>query len=337
MSDAPTCRLSPVADWSFTQLLGRDAVKFLNNFCTADLRQIPVGQAGELMLLNAKGHVLAWGAAIRSEGGLQLMLSGMTTDEVIQHLDAYLFAEDVRLVAGGCRCWLVQPGDSVASPSSSGKTLGSRVLIDQPLPMDRPTTEMLDGSLWPTVGGAFFLLTPEGVAVNEVAQRLPALLAGAGHEPPPRVSMASNENYQFWRVENGVPRIGQDTTATSLPQELLRNAWAISFTKGCYLGQETVARLDAMGHVNWNFRTVGLAPAWPAELSLAETAAPQDVVVLVQGEQTIGQLTSVSGEVGLVRLRASVSADWAAGKIRELALGRSDGSPLPFRIVSLGD
>ena len=52
------------------------------------------------------------------------------------------------------------------------------------------------------------------------------------------------------RIEMGVPVYGQDVTIDNLPQEIARDQYAISFTKGCYLGQETVARIDALGHVN---------------------------------------------------------------------------------------
>jgi folate-binding protein YgfZ len=52
------------------------------------------------------------------------------------------------------------------------------------------------------------------------------------------------------RIEYGMPLYGRDITLENLPQEVNRNAQAISFTKGCYLGQETVARIDALGHVN---------------------------------------------------------------------------------------
>jgi hypothetical protein len=52
------------------------------------------------------------------------------------------------------------------------------------------------------------------------------------------------------RVEQRVPRFGADIDVKNLPQEIGRDNQAISFAKGCYLGQETVARLDALGHVN---------------------------------------------------------------------------------------
>jgi hypothetical protein len=52
------------------------------------------------------------------------------------------------------------------------------------------------------------------------------------------------------RVEAGVPLWGVDFDEQNFPQEVGRDRQAISFTKGCYLGQETVARIDALGHVN---------------------------------------------------------------------------------------
>ncbi|MDP7205983.1 MAG: glycine cleavage T C-terminal barrel domain-containing protein, partial [Pirellulaceae bacterium] len=55
---------------------------------------------------------------------------------------------------------------------------------------------------------------------------------------------------EMLRVEAGIPRYGVDLDDQNLPQEVNRDTQAISFTKGCYLGQETVARIDALGHVN---------------------------------------------------------------------------------------
>ena len=73
------------------------------------------------------------------------------------------------------------------------------------------------------------------------------------NQPERRVVMA--EAVEIARVEFGTPFYGQDITTENLPQEVNRDKTAISFTKGCYLGQETVARIDALGHVN---RLLGL-------------------------------------------------------------------------------
>ena len=60
----------------------------------------------------------------------------------------------------------------------------------------------------------------------------------------------SAEALEIVRVEARSPLYGRDITDENLPQEVGRDDQAISFTKGCYLGQETVARINAIGHVN---------------------------------------------------------------------------------------
>ena len=84
--------------------------------------------------------------------------------------------------------------------------------------------------------------------------------------------MAGREAFEAARIEAGFPWFGRDISDSNLPQEVSRDKQAISFTKGCYLGQETVARIDALGHVNKNL--VGLrffnhdVPAPGLELSV---------------------------------------------------------------------
>ena len=62
------------------------------------------------------------------------------------------------------------------------------------------------------------------------------------------------------RIAAGTPVFGKDVTEKNLPQEIGRDDRAISFVKGCYLGQETVARIDALGHVNQVFKGLRFEP-----------------------------------------------------------------------------
>ena len=73
--------------------------------------------------------------------------------------------------------------------------------------------------------------------------------------------MCGGTTLEIARVEAGSPLFGVDIASTNLPQEVGRDERAISFKKGCYLGQETVARLDALGRVNW--RLAGLKLTGP--------------------------------------------------------------------------
>ena len=106
----------------------------------------------------------------------------------------------------------------------------------------------------------------------------------------------SEDAAEIIRVEHGRPRYGVDLDETVIPQEAGLNERAVSFTKGCYVGQETVARLYYKGKPNRHLRGLRLtAPAEPgAELRL--------------GERTVGHLTSAvlspaRGPIGLALVR----------------------------------
>jgi folate-binding protein YgfZ len=95
------------------------------------------------------------------------------------------------------------------------------------------------------------------------------------------------ENDADWnaaRIAARLPLYGQDISDENLPQELARDKLAISFTKGCYLGQETIARLDALGQVTKLF--VGLRPV---EALVAEVKLPLELSV---DSKVVGKVTS---------------------------------------------
>jgi tRNA-modifying protein YgfZ len=101
------------------------------------------------------------------------------------------------------------------------------------------------------------------------------------------------------RVERGRPRFGVDLDESTIPQEAGLNERAVSFTKGCYVGQETVARLHYRGKPNRHLRGLRITdPTRPA--------APGDELRL--GERVVGQLTSavlspIFGSIGLALVR----------------------------------
>ena len=69
-------------------------------------------------------------------------------------------------------------------------------------------------------------------------------------EPGPERAFSDPSVWNLLRLRHGWPLFGIDIKTDQLPQEVDRDKLAINFNKGCYLGQETVARLDALGHVN---------------------------------------------------------------------------------------
>ncbi len=148
------------------------------------------------------------------------------------------------------------------------------------------------------------------VCAAEDAERVRAALA------VPEVPEAAAE---IVRVESGRPRYGIDLDDTTIPQEAGLNDRAVSFTKGCYVGQETVARLHYRGKPNRYLRG----------LRLSEPVAPGTELLL--GERSVGRVGSsvVSPRHGaialaLVRREAAVGESLAAGSATALV------SDLPF-------
>jgi folate-binding protein YgfZ len=155
-----------------------------------------------------------------------------------------------------------------------------------------------------SLGGAEVLLVTTDLGVDVVcaaedAERVRAALA------LPEVPEAAAE---VLRVESGRPRYGVDLDDTTIPQEAGLNERAVSFTKGCYVGQETVARLHYRGKPNRHLR--GLRLSAPVE-----SGTP-----LLLGDREVGRVASsvVSPRHGpialaLVRREASVGETLAAG------------------------
>jgi tRNA-modifying protein YgfZ len=148
--------------------------------------------------------------------------------------------------------------------------------------------------------------------------RIAAALGAAGAETAPE------EVAEVRRVESGRPRYGIDLDETVIPQEAGLNARAVSFEKGCYVGQETVARLYFRGKPNRHLRG----------LKLSGPAAPGDPLRL--GEREVGRLGSVvespqHGRIALALVRReaapgdalSVGADGVSAEVVDLPFAQA--------------
>jgi folate-binding protein YgfZ len=142
----------------------------------------------------------------------------------------------------------------------------------------------------------------------------------------PSVERWSPERFEVFRVEAGVPRLGVDIDDTTIPQEAFLERDAVSFTKGCFVGQELVCRIDTRGHVNRFLRRVRIPGA---------ATPPTGATVVVDGKER-GALTSVAaipGEeraVGLAMVRREVEPP-AAVRLRW------DGTEVDAELVPTGD
>ena len=256
---------------SRVELRGADRIKLLNNLCTNDLKRLAVGQGCEAFLLNVKGHIVGHVWAMCGEESLSLTAAPGQAEKLIGHLDRYIIREDVTLhdtTDQWCHLWLGGP-----------QALACLQAFIPELPTER--LAWVEG----TVGGAKVIAAkldyagPEGYWLqvrDEEAAGVWLALVEAG------AVACGDEMLEAARIEWGTPEYGRDISDANLPQEVARDALAISFRKGCDLGQETVARIDALGHVNQLLVKLRLSELVPEGTELK------------MGEKVVGRLTSTA-------------------------------------------
>jgi tRNA-modifying protein YgfZ len=115
----------------------------------------------------------------------------------------------------------------------------------------------------------------------------------------PAGAEASEEELERWRIESGIPRWGHEIDERILPAEAGLDETHIDFSKGCYPGQEPIARQRYRGKVNRRLRV----------LELSEDAVPEKDAEIVHEEKTVGRITSAVRGVALGYVRVEVPDD----------------------------
>lgn len=252
------------------ELTGDDRAAFLHNLCTNDIRKLAAGSGCEAFLLDARGHILGlvW-VFCRPQSLVIDMVPGQAS-ALLAHLDRYLIREKVELHDRSAQ-WAELLVDGPGAAEAAARVAGDEVWINE-----------VD---WTGAGGRLVSCPRERFALLRDA------LADAG------CVLADAASFNAARLEAGTPLWGVDISEKNLPQEVARDARAISFVKGCYLGQETVARIDALGHVN---KTLCGVQFGGSEIPRAGTA-------LAAGGRPAGEVTSAAWSP---RLRAPLALAW---------------------------
>ncbi|MBX9791727.1 MAG: hypothetical protein K2Y37_22625 [Pirellulales bacterium] len=223
------------------EVTGRDRATFLHNLSTNEIRKLPVGSGCEAFFCDARGHIQAH-AFIYCQADSLVIDSVPGASSLLPHLDRYLIREDVQLVdRTGEWCQLLVAG--ARSAERIGRLTGLDVAtLPRPLSIAAATLDGIEVQVrrHDYAGPASFSI----VGRSEDRPALLSAISAAGATP------CGDEAVEAARIAAGSPLFGVDITPRHLPQEVARGARTISFVKGCYLGQETVARIDALGHVN---------------------------------------------------------------------------------------
>lgn len=257
-------------------LTGADRVRFLHGQITNDVKKLRVGEGCYAALTTAKGKMQSDLDVFVLPDELLLDFEPGYAMTVAQRLEKYLVADDVQVVD-------VAPLYGVLSIQGP-KAKGLEAFVDW---SDRPfgSVKFSDAELGeiyvinnPRLGSTGFDLFVPVNSMETVADVLITTLPVIGGRA---VGWSA---FETARIEAGIPRFGVDMDETNLPQECGIEARAVSYTKGCYIGQEVINRIHTIGHVNRELCGLRLAD------DLKSLPVKGDK--LFQGHKEVGYITS---------------------------------------------
>lgn len=274
------------------RVTGRDAVTYLQGQLSQDIAPMAVGDSSPAFLLEPQGKVVAWLRVSRTgEEELVLDVEDGVAESMVERLDRFKIRTDCTF----------EPVDwamlAVRGP------LAAKL---EPMP-PAPGGLVVEAG-WPGLAG-FDLLGP-------------------APSPPHGVPEAGLDAFEAVRIESGVPRMGAEITEKTMPHELGR--WvvdaSVSFTKGCYTGQELVYRIDARG---------GNVPRHLRGILIGTNLLPPVGAEVMVAGKTVGRLTSVAeslerrAPIALAQVHRSVEPPADAELVWEGATG------IPCRVEAL--
>ncbi len=249
-------------DHAVVAVRGADRATWLNGVVTQDLRGIAPGASVYAAVLGVKGKILTDAFVLGREDELLVVLPAARCEAVLEHFDRYLVMEDVTLDRLDAEVITVQGPRAREALAGFGETFA----VDR---LSRGGGDLVVGSdAKPGVEAEIARLLRDGA-----------------------LARVTPEAWEIARIDGSVPAFGKDFDGNNFVQEAGITARAVSFQKGCYLGQEVVCRLEMRGQVQRHLATFSV-----------EGPAPLAGAAITRDGATVGAVSSsapsrnVSGE-----------------------------------------
>jgi folate-binding protein YgfZ len=282
------------------RVTGQDRARLLHAMTTNEVQKLSSGELTYAFFLNAQGRILADAYLLCREHDILLDTEPGTREKIYQHLDKFIIADDVTLedlTAGtatislaGPRAGEVLDKAGAPVPGTGHAAWGGRTVARISL-----------------AGGNGFLL----LSAIEDRSALIAALAAAGAE------LADDGAFRVVRIENGRPRYGEEITERFLVQET-GQMHAVSFSKGCYLGQEIVERVRSRAQIHRRLLPVSIATDSPPPPSTKFQADGRDAAELMSA--VFSPALGCSAGLAYVRIDVKPGDVIAAGGIEATVL-----------------
>ena len=289
-----------LSDRGLIEVAGGDRVRWLDGMLSNDVAGLKAGGDNSgcyAMTLTAKGRIVADLHVLVRDASFWLETAAAAVPGAIEHFERHLIADDVELrdlSATVDRFAVEGPLASRLLECATGAPLDLAPDCHKKLRIGENEVAVARYGWSGEVG--FQLLVPAGCG-KSVAKAL--LAAGSEFE----LIEAGPKTLEVLRIEAGIPRFGAEIDETVLPAEA-RLGRAVARSKGCYVGQEVVARMEAAGRVG--HLLVGFA--------MGEHPVPEPGAEITAGERRIGEVTSscrssIAGSIALGFVRAAHSAN----------------------------
>ncbi len=288
--------------WGQILVSGADRLRFLHNQSTADFNILKPGSSCNTVFVNSTGRTIDLALALILENEVLLMVSPGKGNTIFQLLDRYIFFADKVTIQE-----TAQAAFSLIGSHSPQILATLKVEIpsgfQQTIKIDGFSVQIVADSGLGLLGYTIFM---DASAAPQIWQKLVAIGAIPGGE----------ECWEELRIRQGRPAVDRELTTDYNPLEV--GLWnTISFTKGCYIGQETIARLNTYKGVKQYL--------WGIELAgTAEIGSD-----LILDDTKVGTLTSCNGQRGLGYLKAK-----AGGVGLQVQVGNTTGTIVDIPFVS---
>jgi glycine cleavage system T protein len=260
---------------------GADRVRFLQGMVSNDVKSLAPGSGAYATILNAQGQILADLRIYCDADRFVVDTDADLREKAMQTLKRYIIADKVVL-------------EPLATYTLAFQGPRARPLLEKTLHIDLP--ELTEHGHFRTNFAGFPIRVVRASSTGEDGYELwmadKAMMgvwgAACGQAPTYEMLPCGTEALETLRIEAGIPRYGMDLGEDTLLLEAgLTNA--VSFTKGCYIGQEIVERSRSRGHVNW--KLVGLITSAP------EPPSPE--TKLIADGKEVGEVTSACASPAL--------------------------------------
>ena len=298
--------------WGRILVSDADRLRFLHNQTTNNIQILKPGQGCETVFVNSTGRTLDLAAAYVLEEAVLISVSPQRRDFLLKWMDKYIFFSDkvqLKDITQETAAFMVLGTESDAVI----ETLGFKDLVDQPWGTHQ-SIEVEGVEIRAAVGSGLAIPGYQLILAAEQAEMLQNKLQELN------VEALSDQAWEALRIQQGRPIPDAELTEDYNPLEA--GLWhTISFTKGCYIGQETIARLNTYRGVKQHL--------WGLKLNQAVEAGTP----ILKDEEKIGTLTSITatdtGFLGLGYIRSKSEAEGL-----NVQVGTSEGQLVSVPYIS---